>query len=246
MMPRAWDGRGAPDTAMVFAAGLGTRMRPLTATLPKPLLPVAGRALIDHALDLVEGAGLARAVVNLHYLGHMIGAHLEARARPEILFSPEEPEILDTGGGIALALPLLGPRPFVTLNSDAIFAGPNPLALLRSVWPADGVGALLLLVPRERARGYTRAGDFFLPAEGCSPARRGAAAEAPFVYTGAQIIAPKVFDDMPPGAFSLNLIWDRLIATGRIAAISYPGHWVDVGTPSGLDEAARALAEAGA
>lgn len=233
-----------PAAAMILAAGLGTRMRPLTDTCPKPLLAVAGRTLIDRALDLAEGAGVARAVVNLHYLGHMIGAHLQARPRPEIVFSPEEPAILDTGGGIRHALPLLGAAPFFTLNSDAVFAGPNPLTLLAQAWRPGAADALMLLVPRARARAYARAGDFFLPAQGAAPGRRGAAATAPLVFTGAQIIAPDAFAGTPEGPFSLNLIWDRLLAAGRLGAITYPGVWVDVGTPAGLDAAAQALTEA--
>jgi MurNAc alpha-1-phosphate uridylyltransferase len=219
-------------------------MRPLTDTRPKPLLEVAGRTLIDRALDLAERAGVARAVVNLHYLGHMIGDHLEGRAAPEIILSPEEPLLLETGGGIRHALPALGRDPFFTLNSDAVFAGPNPLAVLARAWRPGAQDALLLLVPRGRARGYTRPGDFFLQAQGMAPVRRGAETQAPLVYTGAQIIEPAAFAATPEGPFSLNLVWDRLLAEGRLAAITYPGHWVDVGTPAGLDEAARALAEA--
>lgn len=234
-----------PRTAMILAAGLGTRMRPLTDRLPKPLLEVAGRTLIDRALDLAEGAGVACAVVNLHYLGHMIGAHLEGRDRPEILFSPEEPAILETGGGIRHALPMLGPDPFFTLNSDAVFAGPNPLTLLARAWDPAAADALMLLVPRARARAYARPGDFFISGQGAAPVRRGAEATAPLVFTGAQIIAPGAFADMPEGPFSLNLVWDRLLASGRLRAITYPGLWVDVGTPAGLAAAEAALAEAG-
>ena len=165
----------APKTAMILAAGLGTRMRPLTNTCPKPLLPVAGRPMIDLVLDHAAEVGVRRAVVNLHYLGAMIRAHLAGRTAPEILFSEEQPVILETGGGIVRALPLLGAAPFYTVNSDAVWAGPNPLAVLAAAWDPGRMDALLLLVPRERARGYTRPGDFFLAAEGAAPARRGAA-----------------------------------------------------------------------
>ncbi|WP_325166420.1 nucleotidyltransferase family protein [Thermohalobaculum xanthum] len=233
-----------PDTAMILAAGLGTRMRPLTDWMPKPLIEVAGRTLIDRSLDIAEGAGVARAVVNLHYLGHMIGAHLEARAKPEILYSPEEPEILDTGGGIRQALPLLGTHPFFVLNSDAIFAGPNPLDILARAWDPGAADALMLLVPRARARAYQRPGDFFLSGQGHAPVRRGDEAMAPLVFTGAQIIAPSAFADTPEGPFSLNLVWDRLLAAGRLKAVTYPGTWVDVGTPPGIEAAAEALARA--
>ena len=233
-----------PRTAMILAAGLGTRMRPLTDHCPKPLLKVAGRPMIDLVLAHAAGVGVRRAVVNLHYLGQMLRDHLAARTEPEVVFSEEQPVILETGGGIVQALPLLGAAPFYTVNSDAVWAGPNPLACLAEAWDAAAMDALLLLVPRGRARGYTRAGDFFLDAEGAAPLRRGSADAAPQVYTGAQIIAPEVFAGAPEGAFSVNLIWDRLLARGRLAAVTYPGAWVDVGTPAGLAEAEAALAEA--
>ena len=231
---------------MVLAAGFGTRMGELTRDRPKPLLPVSGRAMIDHALDLAAGAGLRRAVVNLHYRGDQIRAHLAGRRAPAIVFSEEHPEILDTGGGVAQARPLLGDAPFAVLNSDAVFAGPNPLPPLLAAWAPERMDALMLLVPTARARGYTRPGDFFLEAEGAAPVRRGAAGAAPYVFTGAQILSPRALDGAPAGPFSLNLVWDRLLAFGRLAAISYPGEWVDVGTPEGLAVAGRALAGAGA
>jgi MurNAc alpha-1-phosphate uridylyltransferase len=187
-----------------------------------------------------------RAVVNLHYLGGLIRAHLAGRQAPEIAFSEEAPGILDTGGGVAQALPLLGPGAFCALNSDAVFAGRNPLAVLAGAWQPARMDALLLLVPVARARAYSRPGDFFLDAEGGAPRRRGAAAAAPLVFSGAQILAPCALDGAPRGPFSLNLVWDRLIDGGRLAAVTYPDEWVDVGTPAGLAEAERALAAAGA
>jgi MurNAc alpha-1-phosphate uridylyltransferase len=229
---------------MVLAAGFGTRMGALTRTRPKPLLTVAGRTLIDHALDHVTDAGVRRAVVNLHYLGAQIRAHLAGRAEPEIAFSEEAPEILDTGGGVRQALPLLGAGAFYAINSDAVFAGPNPLGALADAWDPARMDALLLLVPAARARAYTRPGDFFLDAEGGPPRRRGAAPSAPFVFSGAQILSHGAFEGALRGPFSLNLVWDRLIAEGRLAALTYPGDWVDVGTPEGLAEAERALAAA--
>jgi N-acetyl-alpha-D-muramate 1-phosphate uridylyltransferase len=233
------------DTAMVLAAGFGTRMGALTRTRPKPLLAVGGRALIDHALDAAAAAGVRRAVVNLHYLGAQIRAHLAARMAPAVVFSEEAPEILDTGGGIVQALPLLGPRDFFALNSDALFAGRNPLGVLAGAWQPDRMDALLLLVPVERARAYTRAGDFFLDEEGAVPRRRGSAPIAPLVFCGAQVLSPRALAGAPPGAFSLNLVWDRSIGEGRLAAVTYPEEWVDVGTPEGLAEAERALVAAG-
>jgi MurNAc alpha-1-phosphate uridylyltransferase len=233
------------DTAMVLAAGFGTRMGELTRDRPKPLLPVAGRALIDHALDVVAEAGLRRAVINLHYRGEQVRAHLAGRRVPEVAFS-DEAEILDTGGGVVRALPLLGKRPFAVLNSDAVFAGPNPVLTLAAAWAPGRMDGLMLLVPAARARAYMRAGDFFLPADGAAPVRRGEAAAAPLVFTGAQILSPAALRDAPAGAFSLNLVWDRLLAEGRLAAVTHPGEWVDVGTPEGLAEADRVLAAAGA
>jgi MurNAc alpha-1-phosphate uridylyltransferase len=227
---------------MVLAAGFGTRMRPVTETRPKPLVEVAGRTLIDRTLDLVEGAGLARAVVNLHHLGHMIRGHLAGRARPELAFSEEAPEILDTGGGIRAALPLLGARPFLSINTDAVWTGGNPLAMLAAESLGEGVAARLLLVPREAARGHSGPGDFFL--EDDRPVRRGAAGEAPYVFSGAQMIAPGAFDRTPEGAFSLNLVWDRLLAAGRVRAQVWQGGWADVGTPEGIARAEALLAEA--
>lgn len=228
----------APDVAMVLAAGFGTRMGGLTKDRPKALLPVAGKALVDHALDTCVAAGVSRAVVNLHYLGDQIRQALAGRTAPEIVFS-EEPEILETGGGILNALPLLGAAPFFTLNADAIYAGPPPLSLLASAWGAE-MGALLHLVPLEQAIAHAGPGDFFLDDAG-RIARRGGAETAPFVYTGAQIITPEAFAGAPAGAFSTNLIWDELIADGRAFGVVHPGVWVDVGTPEGLARAEAAV-----
>lgn len=229
-----------PRRAMVLAAGFGTRMGALTGKTPKPLLRVAGRALIDHALDHLAAAGVARAVVNLHYRGAQIRAHLADRTAPEIVFS-EEAEILETGGGAALALPLLGPDAFYTMNADAVWTGPAPLPALAAGWDGTRMAARLLLVPREAAIGHAGAGDFFMDETG-KLTRRGSAPAAPYVFTGAQIISPEAFKDAPPGAFSTNLIWDRLIAEGRLFGAVHGGGWVDVGTPEGLRLAEDALA----
>lgn len=222
---------------MIMSAGFGTRMGALTANRPKPLLPVAGKPLINHALSYCGEAGVKRHVVNLHYLGDQIRAHLDGR--DDIAFS-DEAEILDTGGGVTKALPLLGETPFYTLNSDAIFIGLPALPTLAKAWRADRMDALLLMVRREAAIGYTRAGDFRL--EDGRPARKGAAASAPYVYSGAQIIKPEAFDGAPVGAFSTNVIWDQLSAKNRLSAVVYGGDWVDVGTPEGLKLADEALA----
>ena len=224
--------------AMILAAGFGTRMGALTKDRPKPLIDVAGRALIHHALDRCEEGGVGTVVVNLHYRGDQIRAALRDRASPKIIFS-EETEILETGGGVAKALPLLGADPFFTLNADAIWTGAAPLAALARGW-RGGAGALLLLAPRERALGHVGPGDFRLDAAG-RITRRGAAETAPYVFTGAQIIAPDEFKDAPAGAFSTNLIWDRLIGEGRAFGLVHDGDWVDVGHPEGLRRAEDAL-----
>jgi N-acetyl-alpha-D-muramate 1-phosphate uridylyltransferase len=232
-----------PDVAMVMAAGLGTRMGALTADRPKPLLPVAGRALIDHALDRVAEAGVSRAVVNLHWKADMLRAHLAGRTRPEVAFSDETGQLMETGGGLRKARPLLGPGPVFCLNSDAIWTGPAPLPRLAAAWDPDRMDALLLLVRREDAAAYTRAGDFLLEDDG-RLVRRGGRATAPYAYTGAQIIRLEGVEDAPEGPFSTNLVWDRMLAAGRLFGVVHEGGWADVGTPEGLD-AATAMVEAG-
>lgn len=225
---------------MVFAAGFGTRMGPLTADRPKPLIPVAGRTLLDRALALAEGQGIARTVVNAHYRAAQIAAHLAGR--PGIAVRIEAPEILDTGGGLLAALPLLGAGPVFTLNADAVFTGPNPLATLRAAWDPDRMDALLLLVPADRARGRRGPGDFALdPAGGI--ARGGAQ-----VYAGAQILRPGRLAAIAAAqgpVFSLNRLWDVLIAEGRAFGTVHPGGWADVGHPAGIAAAEALLREAG-
>jgi MurNAc alpha-1-phosphate uridylyltransferase len=224
---------------MIFAAGLGTRMGELTRDRPKPLIEVGGRALIDHALALVREAGVARIVVNTHSHPGQMHAHL-ARVAPEVLVS-HEPQRLETGGGLKCALPLLGPGPVFTLNADMVWSGPNPLAALDAAW-ASGDGALLVLVPRAAATGHGGAGDFFRdPATG-SLTRRGDARSADFVYAGAQIIDTAALDAFPEAVFSLNPVWDRLGAEGRLRGIVHPGAWVDVGRPEGIALAKAELA----
>jgi N-acetyl-alpha-D-muramate 1-phosphate uridylyltransferase len=221
---------------MIFAAGLGTRMGALTRDRPKPLIPIAGRPLIDHGLDLVRTAGIDRVVINTHAHAAQMAAHL-ARSAPEALIS-HEPALLETGGGLRAALPLLGGGPVFTLNADMVWRGPNPLALLSEAWEPGRMGALLALVPRAAAQGHTGPGDFRHGSDGRLE-RRGAAATAPFVYAGAQIIASEPVAAEPAGVFSLNRVWDRLLAEGRLFGLVYGGGWVDVGRPEGI-----ALAEA--
>ena len=222
---------------MILAAGFGTRMGALTQSRPKPLLTVAGRTLLDHTLDHVAGAGVGHVVVNLHYFGDQIKKHMAQRNDLKVDFSEELPEILDTGGGVVQALPMLGTKPFLTLNSDAIFSGPNPVEALVDAWDPERFDAVLLLVRVEDTLAYHRAGDFFVDETSRTPHRRGDANSAPYVYAGAQLIHPRAYADTPEGAFSNNVIWDRLLASGRLGAQIYPGHWVDVGTPEGLEAA---------
>lgn len=232
-----------PSTAMILAAGFGTRMGALTQERPKPLMPVGGGTLIDHALDLATDAGVTDAVINLHYRGPQIRAHLADRKMPRVAFSEESPEILDTGGGLVQARPMLGAAAFFALNSDNVFVGDNPLKTLSRAWMPAEMDALLLLVPRDQTRAYTRPGDFTIDGSGV-PQPRGEAKTAPYVYTGAQIIAPESLDGAPDGAFSIKVIWERLRHTGRLRAAVYGGHWVDVGTPEGLLEAEAAMTAA--
>ena len=216
---------------MIFAAGLGTRMRPLTDSLPKPLIPVAGRTLLDRALDLGRDAGAGPVVVNTHDLGGQIADHL---AGQDVAISDEPGTILDTGGGLRQALPLLGEGPVMTLNPDVVWTGPNPLAALDAAW-RDDMDALLMLVPLDRAAARQGTGDFSLDAEG-RIARRG-----DYVYGGAQIIRPDRLAEIPDRVFSLNRLWDLLIAEGRAFGIVHAGGWCDVGYPEAIPLAERML-----
>jgi len=226
-----------PHALMLYAAGFGTRMRALTATRPKPLIELAGRPLIDHALAIGEAAGVERVVVNTHYRAGQIETHLAGRA--EVKISHEAPDILDTGGGLRQALPLLGPGPVFTLNSDAAWTGPNPLKTLAAAWNPQIMDALLLLIPRERARGHKGQGDFALQPDG--RVARGSG----HVYSGAQILRPDGLATIPDRVFSLNLLWDSMLTDQRVFGVVHPGGWCDVGSPAGLAEAEAMLAEAG-
>lgn len=220
----------APNVAMVFAAGFGTRMTPLSDDRPKPLIKVADRALIDHALDLVAGAG-ARAVVNAHYKAPMLVQHVRDRAgrSPDTRVVIEQPDILDTGGGLRNALPQLGDGPVFTLNSDAIWAGANPLQVLARAWEPDRMGALLLLVSPENTVGYARVGNF---AKG--PDARLRRDEGGLVYTGAQVIDPQRLRHIKNDRFSLNVVWDELERADALFGVEYTGSWADVGTPPSI------------
>lgn len=221
---------------MLFAAGFGTRMGDLTRDRPKPLIKVAGRCLLDHALDLTRQAGLRRPVVNLHYHGDQIARHL---AGQDVALSWERPEILETGGGLRAALPLLGSGPVYTLNSDAVWTGHNPLVELSEAWAEGGMDALLLLAPLDLVEGYHGTGDFVIDAAG----RIARAAGQPgLVYLGAQIIRTERLAAVPDRVFSLNLLWDRMIAEGRAYGVVHTGRWCDVGRPEGIATAEAMLA----
>lgn len=232
-----------PHTAMVLAAGLGTRLRPITDHTPKPLIRVAGRSLLDRCLDRLVEAGVRKAVVNIHWLGGKIRDHLKARHDLEIVISDESDLLLETGGGIARALPLLGDAPFVSVNADLVWrdeGGETALQRLAAVFDPAIMDGVLLLQPREQAYGHGGPGDFFL-GEDARLIRRGGHAAAPYVYTGVQILQPQMFAAAPAGAFSLNILYDRAIAAGRLYGLSHRGSWMDVGTHDGLSHAEKAL-----
>ncbi len=220
----------------VLAAGLGTRMRPVTDTRPKPLVEVAGKALLDHALDRAAEAGLSEAVVNVHWLPEQIEAHLARRTgAPRITVSDEREALLETGGGIRKALPLLGDAPFVVMNSDSFWLeGPVPnLSRLVAAWDPARMDALLLVAPTTTSLGYEGAGDFVMEADGRLE-RRGERRIAPFIYAGVAILTPGLFAGSPEGAFSLNRLFDRAIGAGRLFGMRLDGQWLHVGTPDAI------------
>lgn len=221
---------------MIFAAGFGTRMGALTANRPKPLIPIAGKALLDHALDLADAAGVGTVVVNSHYLAAQIAQHLTGR---KVQISEENDQILETGGGLRKALPSLGEGPVMTLNSDAVWTGQNPLAQLAAEWDDARMDALLLLLPTEKATGHAGTGDFILGSDGRIVR---AAGQPGMVYLGAQIIRPDGLAAIDKHAFSLNLLWDDMIARSRAFGIVHHGGWCDVGRPEGISEAETLLA----
>jgi MurNAc alpha-1-phosphate uridylyltransferase len=235
-----------PRNAMVLAAGLGVRMRPLTDTVPKPLVRVAGRALIDHVLDKLAAVGVERAVVNVHYLAEQIEHHVAARARPRVVISDERGLLLGTGGGVVKALPLLGGGPFFHVNSDTVWldeAEPN-LARLAETFDAAAMDALLLLAPAAGSIGYAGRGDFFVQSGGRLRAR-GSEERAPFVYAGAAILAPALFEGAPPGAFSLTALFARAAEQGRLYGLVIEGRWMHIGSPDAIAAAEAAIEAAG-
>lgn len=233
-----------PATAMVLAAGLGKRMRPLTLTRPKPLVEVAGRALLDHALDRLRAAGVRHAVINVHYLADHLEAHVaRTDQRMRISISDERAELLETGGGMVHALPLIDSDPFLVVNSDNLWVdGPvDALRMLSRHWDDATMDALLLLVPLARANSHSGRGDFHMDRIGRLRRRRQGTV-APFVYTGIQIVSHRLIVDAPAGPFSFNLFWDRAIAAGRAFGAAHQGLWFDVGTPPAVAATAAMIA----
>lgn len=232
-----------PDTAMVMAAGLGKRMRPLTATRPKPLVEVAGKALIDHVLDRLRAAGVKKVVVNVHYLADALEAHLKAKAADlEVRVSDERGLLLETGGGLIHAEPLIAADPFLAVNSDNFWVdGPaDTIRLLASHWREGEMDALLLLVPQARAGNHAGQGDFHMDPDGRLK-RRQRGKVAPFVFTGIQMMSKRLLRDAPEGPFSTNILWDRAIDEGRCFGAVHQGLWFDVGSPAAIPATEQAL-----
>ena len=230
--------------AMVLAAGRGTRMRPLTDTLPKPLVPVAGKALIDHVLDRLADAGVTKAVVNVHHMADAIETHLKGRAHPQIAISDERDKLLDTGGGVVKALKLLGGSPFFHVNSDTMWIeGVTPnLGRLAAMFDTAQMDILLLLASTTGSIGYEGRGDFAMTPDG-RLRRRAEREVVPFVYAGAAILSPAQFAEAPQGAFSLNRMFDRSIEAGRLFGLRLEGTWMHVGTPAAIAAAEAAILE---
>jgi MurNAc alpha-1-phosphate uridylyltransferase len=233
-----------PKRAMVLAAGLGLRMRPLTDTTPKPLLKVADRTMLDQTLDHLAAAGVDAAVVNVHHLAAQVEQHLAARngQLPDVILSDECDRLLESGGGVLKALALLGDAPFFVLNGDMIYrdGGAQALVRLASFWNPNVMDALLLVMPGGKAVGHDGPGDFFLDPDG-RLRRRGQAAHAPYVFMGVQILKPELFQGFDLQPFSLNRIYDKALASGRLFGLVHDGFWAHVGTPDAITAAEHAL-----
>ena len=236
-----------PRHAMVLAAGLGTRMRPFNGEIPKPLVQVGGKALIDHVLDRLAAAGVEIAVVNVHHLADKIERHLATRRQPRIIISNERSELLGTGGGIAKALSELGTAPFFLVNSDTIWIeGVKPnLARLAGAFLPERMDALLLLAPTATSIGYSGRGDFAMTPDG-RLSRRGERAVVPFVYAGAAVLTPALFAGAPKSAFSLTKLFDAAAEAGRLHGLRLEGVWMHVGTPDAVAAAEAAIFESAA
>ena len=226
---------------MVMAAGLGKRMRPLTASMPKPMVRVAGKPLIDHALDRLADSGVTRAVVNVHYMADALEAHVLERPMPKVVISDERDELLETGGGLVKAQGEL-PDPFFCLNADNIWLdGPrDAFSDLSARWNADEMDALLLVVGHARAVNFNGQGDFYMDPVGRLK-RRMPGRIAPFIYTGIQLVSKRLLRDAPEGKFSTNILWNRAIAEGRLFGVSFTGLWFEVGTPQAIGPTEDAL-----
>jgi N-acetyl-alpha-D-muramate 1-phosphate uridylyltransferase len=231
-----------PRSAMVLAAGLGERMRPLTDRLPKPLIAVGGKPLIDHVLDRLAAAGVERAVINVHYLADLIERHLAGRTQPQIAIADERQELLGTGGGVVKALGMLGSGPFMLVNSDTVWIdGVKPnLERLAEAFDPTGMDALLLLAPAAESIGYSGRGDFIMATDG-RLRRRAERDVAPFVYAGAAVLRPELFDGAPTGPFPLTRLFDCAAEAGRLHGLRLEGVWMHVGTPEAIAKAEAAI-----
>jgi len=230
-------------SAIVLAAGLGHRMRPLTLTTPKPLIKVAGKSIIDHGFDALRAANIETAVVNVHYLPEQVEAWAHRqKPPPRILISDERQELLDTGGGVAKALPMLGDRPFFVLNSDSFWieSGEPALSRMREAWDDATMDCLLLVCPLERCVGFDGQGDFSIDAEGAL-VRKRRDDDHPVVYIGCYLVHPRIFAGAASGAFSMNILWNEAIAAKRLYGLVHEGLWLHVGTPEAIALAEAAL-----
>ncbi len=238
------------DTAMVLAAGYGQRMRPLTNTLPKPLISFAGMALIDHVLDRLEKSGIRRAVVNGHYLADKLFDHVCARdSAPEIILSDERAELLDTGGGVVHALDKLGDKPFLTHNSDTVWIEAKEthnISRLLTRWDDAAMDCLMLLAYPKPSLGYDGPGDFVFHDRAGRLRRRSTSDTDALVFAGVSIVHPRLFVEAPKGAFSMNLVWDQAISKGRVFGITLDGTWMHIGTPEALSAAEKWIADGSA
>jgi N-acetyl-alpha-D-muramate 1-phosphate uridylyltransferase len=231
------------NSAFVLAAGLGVRMRPLTLSTPKPLVPVGGKPLIAHAMDRLREAQVSEAIVNVHHLPEQIEAWCKTVRSPHITISDERGGLLDTGGGIAKALPLLGPEPFFVMNSDSFWSDGKVPALerLRQAWRDKDMDCLLLLCDPIRTTGYDGTGDFVIDRDGRLARAKHFPRTRALAYIGGYLVHPRLLGAAPAGAFSMNLLWDRAIAQERLFGLAHDGHWLHVGTPEAIAEAENYL-----
>jgi MurNAc alpha-1-phosphate uridylyltransferase len=233
---------GKIKTAMILAAGLGRRLQPITDHTPKPLVQVKEKALIDYALDLVRGAGIADVVINCHHLADQIEAHARQISDLTVQISDERGALLETGGGVQKALPLLGNEPFAVINSDVIVRNStnSSLKALVQAWDAQKMDLILLLQPRENAAGYEGSGDYHIDDEGRLQ-RRAVDQSAPYIFSGVQIVSPRLFDGLEEGRFSMNVMFDKAAKAGRLFGLVHDGIWLHVGTVEALKEAEEVL-----